>query len=65
MVTTPGIMHDKETFSEYLVFVGFDEGAAQKTVNRLIACKGTRTDYSYFWDYIDGNSHIYKRMNEE
>ena len=57
-----GAMHNKETFRDYLLFVGFDEIRADETINRLARENGNRRDFSMFRQYLENKApdpHLY------
>lgn len=58
----PGTTHNKETFYDYLLFVGLDENEAAKTLNRIAKQKGKREDLLLFQYYLEGKNwkHLFE-----
>lgn len=62
MLTTPGdTMHDKETFREYLQFIGYSSRQVEEIAGRLIQQEPHQEDYLLFQQYIAGKEfkHLY------
>ena len=64
MLTTPGTMHDKETFREYLQFIGIDKKEAAQIGKRIGAQAGTPNDYLYFGKYLEGKRQLHEHIND-
>lgn len=64
MLTTPVTMHDKETFREYLQFIGIDKKEAAQISKRLRIQEGTRSDYQYFENYLEGKRQLHEHIND-
>lgn len=57
-----GATHNKETFSDYLQLVGFDEIRANEIINRLAREAGTKRDFAMFREYLETKApdpHLY------
>lgn len=52
-MNAPGAMHNKETFRDYLLFVGFHEAEIDTITERLIEQKGYKEDFLLFRDYLE------------
>lgn len=61
-MSAPGTTHNKETFYDYLLFVGLDEDGAAKILNRIAKLKGKREDLLLFQYYLEGKNwkHLYE-----
>lgn len=55
------LRHNKETFREYLAFVGYSEAQVEEIAGRLIQQEPTQEDYLLFQQYIAGKEfkHLY------
>lgn len=60
----PGGTHNKETFYDYLLFVGLNEDEAAGISERIRNQSATPGDYSYFYSYIRGKKSIYEHLME-
>lgn len=57
-------MHNKETFTEYLQFVGFTEHEAKTLVLRIIARKASAKDVVLLFEYLDGKRSLQEHLND-
>lgn len=62
MLTTPGdTMHDKETFRDWLLFVGYTPIEMEQITKRLREQKGTYNDHALYDEYLETKDlkHLY------
>ena len=57
-----GAIHNKDTFIEWLLFVGYTPKEIERIGNRIGAQKGTKEDYNLFFEYLETKApdpHLY------
>lgn len=58
-----GAMHNKDTFRDWLLFVGYAPKEVENIGNRIGAQRGTKEDYNLFFEYLatkeDLLEHLY------
>ena len=58
------LRHNKETFQEYLQFIGYTPVEIERIGNRIASQKGTKDDYGLFYEYIATNESLLKHIND-
>lgn len=57
-----GALHNKDTFRDWLQFVGYTPKEIESIGTRIGAQKGTKEDYLLFWEYLETKApdpHLY------
>ena len=55
-------MHNKETFAEYLAFVGFTEDGAKKLISHIIDRKASAEEIILLYEYLNGKKSLQEHL---